>query len=386
MARSLKLGLIVFFGEFVRNGVLITLLPALATQRWHVGLVAAAWAISAHYLVDTICRTPAGWLVDRFGTRRPLAVGMVIALVALVLLFALGGKVPLYLLTGLYGIGTAPLWPATVTEATGDRLQSAGGAMGYVFAAWLVGAGLGPVLTNVLVHGSFGYAFALLLGVQMIGALWAPLVTGVTRRLLRPATPLRALASALWRVRPLLPGMFAQTMSLGLFLPIINVFAQRVLGLNPVGYAELLFGAGAVAVLLMVPFGHLADRIGIKTPLVVGFGLASIALTLLGGARTFGAALGFGVLAALAYAFILPAWNSLLASVAPGGAEGSLWGVFMSVEGLGLATGPVLGARAWSQFGVRGPFVVAAIVLCIMAIFYLSYPLHRLRRPAGAGD
>ncbi len=378
--------MIVFFGEFVRTGVLITLLPALATQRWHVGIDAAAWAISAHYLVDTIGRAPAGWLVDRWGTRRPLAVGMLIAIIALTLLFTIGNRVPLFVLTGLYGIGTAPLWPATVTEATGDRNQSVGGAMGYVFAAWLVGAGLGPVLTNVLVHHDFYYAFILLLGVQAIGAVWAPLVTGFTKRLRRPSTPLHALLSALWRVRPLLPGMFAQTMSLGLFLPIINVFAQRVLGLNPYGYAELLFGAGAVAVLLMVPLGHLSDRIGIKLPLVVGFGLASVAVFLLGGARSFDSALGFGILAALAYAFILPAWNSLLASVAPGGAEGSLWGVFMSVEGLGLAVGPVLGARAWDRFGVRGPFAAAAVLLGVMAVFYLSYPLYRLRRPIGAGD
>ncbi len=386
MARSLKLGMIVFFGEFVRTGVLVTLLPALATQKWHIGLTAAAWAISAHYLVDTLGRAPAGWLVDRWGTRRPLAVGMLISVGALVLLVTVGDKVPLYLLTGLYGIGTAPLWPATVTEATGDRHSSVGGAMGYVFAAWLVGAGLGPVLTNVLWHRSYSLAFLLVIGVQAVGAIWAPLVTGVTQRLRRPQTPLRTLVEALFRVRPLLPGMFAQTMSLGLFLPIINVFAQRVLGLNPYGYAELLFGAGAVAVLLMVPLGHLSDRIGIKLPLVAGFALASFAVLLLGDARSFDSALIFGVLAALAYAFILPAWNSLLASVAPDGAEGSLWGVFMSVEGLGLAVGPVLGAQAWNSFGVRGPFVAAAIVLAIMAIFYLSYPLYRLRRPAGAGD
>ena len=388
MARPLKLGLIVLLGEFVRTGLLVTLLPALATGSWHVGLEAAAWAISVHYLVDTIGRTPAGWLVDRFGTRRVLAVGMAIAFVALVLLFTLGGHhVPLYLLTGLYGVGTAPLWPATVTEATGDRRQSAGSVMGYVFAAWLVGAGLGPILTNLAVHGSFTWGFLLLVAGQGAVLFWAPAVTGITRRLKRPQTPWRALAQALWQVRPLLPGMFAQTLTLGLFLPILNLFTQRVLHLNPISYAELLFGAGGVAVVLMVPLGRMSDRIGVKAPLAIGFALAAIAVLLLGGARTFTSALGFGAMAGLAYALILPAWNSLLASVAPGGAEGSLWGVFMSVEGLGLSVGPVLGAHAWVMFGTKGPFAVAGVVLLVMAVFYFSYPLQRLRcPPLGAAD
>ena len=388
MARPVKLGLIVLLGEFVRTGLLVTILPALATGSWHVGLEAAAWAISIHYLVDTIGRAPAGWLVDRWGTKKVLTAGMAIALVALGLLFALGGHhVPLYLLTGLYGVGTAPLWPATVTEATGDRRQSAGSVMGYVFAAWLVGAGLGPVLTNLAVHGSVMWGFLLILAAQAGVLFWAPAVTGITRRLTRPQTPWRALFGALWHVRPLLPGMFAQTLTLGLFLPILNLFAEGVLHLGPVGYGELLFGAGGLAVVLMVPLGRMSDRIGIKVPLAAGFALAAVAVLLLGGARTFAAALTYGAMAGLAYALILPAWNSLLASVAPGGAEGSLWGVFMSVEGLGLSVGPVLGAHAWTAYGVLGPFAVAGIILAAMAIFYLSYPLQRLRRPPlGASD
>ena len=385
--RPLKLGLIVFLGEFVRTGLLVTLLPALCTGDWHVGLAAAAWAISAHYLVDTLGRAPAGWLVDRSGTRQVLLAGMGLALAALCLLFVLGGHhVPLYLLTGLYGIGTAPLWPATVTEATGDRRQTAASVMGYVFAAWLVGAGLGPVLTDGALHAHLALAYGLLLAGQVAVVLWAPRVTGLTPRLRRPATPWRALGRAIWHVRPLLPGMFAQTLTLGLFLPILTLFAQDVLHLGPVGYAELLFGAGGVAVLLMVPLGRLADRVGVRAPLVVGFALAAVAVALLGGSRSLAAALGFGALAALAYALILPAWNSLLASVAPGGAEGSLWGVFMSIEGLGLAVGPVLGAQAWQAMGTRGPFLVGAAVLGAMAVFYVSYPVQRLGRPPVGAD
>jgi len=177
--------------------------------------------------------------------------------------------------------------------------------------------------------------------------------------------------------------MFAQTMTLGLFLPIINAFTQRVLHLNPFSYGELLFGAGAVAVVLMVPFGKLSDRIGIKLPLTLGFALAGASVLALGFSRSFGTALGCGATLALGYAFLLPAWNSLLASVAPGGAEGSLWGVFMSIEGLGLAVGPVLGAFFWGQFGTEGPFWAGSFVLVVMAAFYLIYPLNRLRRPVG---
>lgn len=385
MARSLRLGFIVFLGEFVRTGLLISLLPALVATRWSVGITALATAISAHYFVDTLARVPSGWLVDRLGTRPPLTGGLIFGIGALALLFAAGQHVPLYLLTGLYGLSTAPLWPATVTEATGDRRMSAGGVMGAVFAAWLVGAGIGPVVLNFADHQSIYLAFGIVLVVQGIAAVWAPLVTGQTVRVRRASTPWKELFAALWRVRPLLPGMFAQTMSLGLFTPIFNYFTHRVLGLNQFAYGELLFGAGAVAVVLMIPFGHLADRVGIKGPLVFGFGLAAVAVFMLGGTHSFWGAFTFGSLAGLAYAFILPSWNALLASVAPGGAEGSLWGAFMGVEGLGLAVGPMLGGIAWTAFGPRGPFYVACIVFALMAVFYLIYPINRLRRLAVEG-
>lgn len=382
MARSLRLGLIVFLGEFARNGLLVSLLPVLAQTRWHFGLEAFGFAIGVHYFVDTLLRAPSGWLVDRLGTRRPLVIGLTLGIGALALLFTTGQHVPLYLLLGLYGVSTAPLWPAVATETTGDRHMSAGGAMGAVFAAWLVGAGLGIVVLNFADHLSLYLAFIIVLSVQAAAAVWASIVTGHTVRMRRPSMPWRTLFQALWRVKPVLPGMFAQTMSLGLFVPIINTFASKVLHLNPVSYVELLFGAGAVAVVLMIPFGHLADRVGIKFPLVLGFSLACVAVFFLGGARTFYTALIFGAMAGLSYAFILPSWNALLASVAPGGAEGSLWGVFMSVEGSGLAVGSVISARAWTTLGPRGPFYLACIVFGLMALFYFIYPINRLRRTA----
>ena len=77
---------------------------------------------------------------------------------------------------------------------------------------------------------------------------------------------------------------------------------------------------------------------------------------------------------------ILPSWNAFLAELIPKDIEGWLWGVFMTVEGFGMAVGPILGARLFS-LRIWLPFVVSSIILLIMGTFYASFPLkEKLQR------
>jgi hypothetical protein len=59
--------------------------------------------------------------------------------------------------------------------------------------------------------------------------------------------------------------------------------------------------------------------------------------------------------------------------------EGWLWGVFMTVEGMGMAVGPIIGARLFG-YRIWAPFVVSAAILLIMGVFYSVYPLGKYAR------
>ncbi|MHB1505788.1 MAG: MFS transporter [Sulfobacillus sp.] len=370
--------MLLFLSEFVRATVLVSLLPDLVTVSFGLPLSIAAFAISAHYLMDTFGRSPSGWLVDRFGARAVTGVGTAISLLALFMVSRATVTSPLWLILAVYGIGTSPLWPSVITTATRGREEKRGSVIGGIFAIWIVAIGVGPVLMNFLLPAHLQTGLMIILAVQAVAFLLALLLPARAAHL---GVPLPSLA--VWRqvgkVSVLFPGMFAQTMTIGILLPELNLFLHNVLGLIGFRYGEMLAVGGGLAVLLMVPLGRMADRAGVRRPLVIGFGLAAVGLVFFGQARQFWPAALLAAMIGVAFALILPAWNTLLASTVHPRAEASLWGVFMTVEGLGLTVGPVLGAAAWGLMKPEGPFLLAAVILAVMCLFYALYPLDRLK-------
>jgi MFS family permease len=178
--------------------------------------------------------------------------------------------------------------------------------------------------------------------------------------------------------RAVLPGMFVQNMTLGVMLPILQPFVTHVLHFDHWQFAELLVGSGAFTVLLLVPMGRITDRFGLKVPLVTGFFLAGCSLTAVGIVRHFWPLIVAGGFLGLSYAMILPSWNAFLAGMIPKEIEGWLWGIFMTVEGMGMSVGPIIGARLFG-YRIWAPFMSSALILFIMGVFYTVYPL---RKPA----
>lgn len=366
-------------------GLILSLLPLYVTQGLGLSLSTAGLAISAHYFVDTLLRTPSGWLADRVGVRRVLVAGSLVTLAALLILWHRPAPLGLVAAAALWGLGTAALWPSVVTGATSlAPPESRSSVMGMVFSAWLVGAGLGPVVVNFLINRSFVDAFAALLACIGLSVLTAATVVRVPSPGTTPAEtgrpPVLALASRVW---PLFPGMFAQTMALGVLVPVVSRFIQEVLGFSHTWYAILLLGGGALTVVLLVPMGRLADRLGSRTLLVVGFAIAGLALLFLSKARSFPAVMFLAAVLGVSYAVILPAWNGYLARVVPKDQEASSWGLFMTIEGMGMAAGPAIGAFLWSQVGPLAPFDLSAGILLTMSVFYVVYR-GRLVSPAGS--
>lgn len=374
---------ILAFAEFSRTALVVALLPSYVTGPLGASLTLVGLAISAHYLMDTLFRSPGGWLVDRIGPQLTLLGGLVIELVALLFLMHVRTPTGVVLSMGLFGVGTAAHWPAVVTGTNRlTALTHRGTMMGTVFAAWLAGAGIGPVLINFVVgsSGSDALAFLILLGADLAAL---GLVLALTdRRLLDYVSPRRGLNFAglryIWPLRAVLPGMFVQTMVLGELLPVLEPLTHRVLHLSQWAFAALLLGSGAITVILLIPMGRMADRLGLKIPLVVGFWMAAGAIAGLSVIREFWALVGVGGLLGVSYALILPSWNAFLARLIPPEEEGLLWGVFMSVEGLGMAVGPVIGARLF-QLSIIAPFALAALVLTMMGMFYWFYPTPEKR-------
>lgn len=375
-----QLPLITILGlaEFSRGALIVSLLSAYVTGPLGASITIVGWALSSHYFMDTVFRGPSGWLVDRLGVTRILTAGLVIEILAFVGIMNTMSPDWVIVFVALLGVGTATHWPAVVTGI--NRLtptERRGSMMGMVFAAWLTGSGIGPVLINFLLGGRDRLAFLVLIAADIL-AFSISLTVSDSRlqQMIKHSSPIRHRFRVLWPFRFVIPGMFFQNMTLGIMLPILQPFTSRVLHLNHWQFAELLLGSGAFTVLLLVPMGKITDHFGLRVPLVGGFFVAGVSLLGFGLLRHFMELVLIGGILGLSYAMILPSWNAFLAEMIPKDMEGWLWGVFMTVEGFGMAVGPIVGARLFG-LAIWAPFVFSSVILLIMGTFYWLFPFQK---------
>lgn len=372
--------------EFVRGALIFSLLPLYGQFVAGYSLSVIGTAISLHYLLDNGFRIPAGWISDRLGGKWLMSGGIVLSGIGLYLLYLHRNVTWFMLGAGLFGLGTAPLWPTVITGvAARMSLEHMGEALSKVFIAWLVGAGLGPVSVNFVISRSYKLSFILLGGVLGI-ALFLSVIGKFPKVQEKNKAAAKYYLRELWgeisSLGLLYPGMFVQTMAVGILMPILVIYARTVYGFTTEQFSYLLIGGGAFTVLLLVPAGKLADRMGVKSPLVGGFVVAATALALLPLQKTGLRAMVAGAFLGIAYSFILPAWNGLQARVVSPEKRGTMWAVFMTIEGIGTAIGAFVGGKVWDFFGPRAPFFASATVLIAMAGFYAYVNLERLIRKA----
>lgn len=375
----LVLGLV----EFVRGALVFSMLPLYGQYIAGYSLGVIGTAISLHYLLDNLLRIPAGWLTDRFGGKWIMTGGITLSGLG-VYLISLRLSPTLFMLgAALFGFGSSPLWPTVITGVAAKMpLKQLGEALSKVFIAWLVGAGLGPVTVNFLIGHSYTWAFLALAGALFLAVTLS--IFGEFPRGLGEMPSLKGYLADLWEeilsLWVLYPGMFVQTMAVGVLMPVITIYARTVFGLSTGQFNYLLIGGGAFTVLLLLPAGKLSDRLGVKGPLVAGFFAAAICLALLPLQRAVFPTLVVGAFLGSSYSLILPAWNGLQAKVVSPEKRGTMWAIFMTIEGIGTATGAFIGGKVWEGFGHAAPFFVSAGVLAVMAVFYSFNNLQKLMK------
>jgi DHA1 family multidrug resistance protein-like MFS transporter len=374
--------LTISLNEFVRSALLLTVLPLYLTKHLGLSKTIMGTALAIHYLVDNLLRSPAGWLIDRIGPKLPLMTGVSLEIFALSILTHTHSVLLVFAGCGLLGLGATVIWPAVITGVTNRIERDRTTVIGIIFQFWMVGSGLGPILINLITDATDRFAFLILfwgLGLTLIIVLTLKnaQVTNLKKPKLSKQQYLFSFAKQIKSIRSLFPGMFAQTFAVGLLIPILTLYSNNVLGLSNWWYSVLLASGGTVTILLMIPIGRLVDRFGGRYFLVGGFFLSTLLFVLLPFMRTLLSLFVIVCLIGLAYALILPTWNGLLDRCIPPDKRGAMWGVFMTVEGIGSATGPIVGGTLYDLAGPTAPFWTSALVFAIMTLVYLRHPMTR---------
>jgi DHA1 family multidrug resistance protein-like MFS transporter len=368
--------------EVVHGIEAMALFPLYLTEVLGSSVTLVGAVISTYLIVDIVTRTPAGWLADRWGRKAILLGGIVLSIVPLPLMMRVQDAHVFLLLNALNGLGAGCIWPA-IYAGVADTYRSSqrGLIMGILSTVMLGGLALGPISGNLLLGlTSYQITFLVCLVLVCVTLLLVLFLVGETAAERDEESRASTMAALRQLTRDLaLLGTVALllTVSLALLLPIISLYGAEVLRVDKVTMGMLLAVPGVITALVLLPAGHLADRLGRKPFIVVGLALLTVCYA--GAPATINlvvVATG-ATLAGIGYALAVPAWNALAMDTIPQESRGLLLGAVASVQGAGLALGPVVGGYLWESVHPYAPFTVGAGLLFVATLLSLWIRPHR---------
>ncbi|MHB8155944.1 MAG: MFS transporter [Desulfocucumaceae bacterium] len=381
-ARDYSLLIVLFMAEFSRNALFLTFLPLYTTEILGWTTLYTGVSTSVHFLTENIFKSLAGSLYDKFGGS-VLKGGLIIGLVSLALAGIYSHPALILIASGLLGLGFSPLWAGIISEVAPIGKKNRPSRISLVFTAWLSGVGSGLTLISFIISKSYTLGFAVICGAlaAAFAALW----------FFRPALAHRAGINispqrAFWGTvgqfaanknitRLLMPGMFLQTLSAGILLPILPVFATKSMNLSHDSYGKLLLAGGVVTILALAPMGRIVNSIKLKVILFSSLTFTSAALTGLALAGNEKTVLIWVFMLGISYSAVLPAWNTLLSKAIPVECQATGWGIFSTIEGLGISFGPAIGGFLGQSLNPGAALLIPAGIFMTMGLFYLLYPI-----------
>lgn len=389
-----RLAALMFFVELAHGMLLYGIIPHLAAIRFPeavsvFGMLPVraveiqGYCLAAYTLAELFCKLPGGHWVDHIGPKLPLRTGLILSVATIPLILWARRPETLLLACFLHGVGAAPIWPAVISAWTrGQDAAQRGHIMGQILTAWMAGLGAGLILGNILVDLSgraelvYTLSPLVLLAVPLMLAFWGAPMPG-------PAHQGDEDLGGIWKgvpreIRMMALGLFVQNLAFGSLILVFREISLQKLGLLPSQFGLLVLMGGAPAVGLLTPAGRIADRIGRRSAVIYPmFLVAPIIL-----AAPFVSYLpfpGWGrvifmipglVVAALAYALMLPAWHALAIGRIPEAQRGRSLALLMSIEMVALAGGHVVGPTLYEKVDYIAPFMFAGVTFGVLALIY----------------
>jgi len=350
--------------------VLFTLpifLPRREFSNLAVGVIAAAYPAT-----ETICGPLVGFLVDRFGRRKWIYLGLTISTIAL-LAFPLNIDIAyLVAVHAVQGIAAAMIIVSSLTMVTdASSTKNRGKEMGvYDFAnlgGYMVGILAAGILTRV---GSRATPFYFAASLAAVGAIFAYFNVKETRpRDTRSAlSPIKTLKLLLSHRRA--AAMFPIWLAITTFVGVALTFGPR---LGPSPFLTSIVLAGGVLVLAVTQplFGYLSDKYGRDKLMMLGLlsiiGLFYTAITMFRGRIGFWTGIPFLMVFGLGSFAFPPAALASLGDLAPERSRGITMGAYSVVISFGTIVGPLLGGYLLDRYGA-GSLFYAGLVLLIGAL------------------
>ena len=151
----------------------------------------------------------------------------------------------------------------------------------------------------------------------------------------------------------------------------MSVYMQDIakLTISQIGIMNSVFGIAMMVV--MIPAGWLADKVGERVNIAVSFLLLAIAIGLMAIIPPVSPAWLYGlgwVIAGIGVGLATPAYQSLISKAVPQRLRGVAFGLFSTSLGLVSLPAPVIGGYLWENVSPQFPFMVTAVVSLLSII------------------
>ncbi len=329
---------------------------------------------TAENFFDAIYQYPGGWLADRVGRRRAFMVFVGLASLGY-FVYLLSPSWPFLFL----GLGFAMSWSSMASPAIfaiiADALPPDRRAMGFTVQSILKRL---PIIITPMIGGAFiarlGVVRGIHLGLVMTLALAAVTLLLLTRINIEIKTASLIDIRGVWRrfhsalKRLLVSDIIIRTCE-GMSGVFTILYVTNVHGLSAVSYGTLVAVQMTTSILVYIPAGKIADRIGRKPFVTVTF--LSFALFPL--AVVFASSFTL-----LIFAFVIgglreigePARKAMIVDLAHEEVRARSVGLYYLVRSLSITPAAVIGGFLW-KISPEAPFVTASVIGAVGTIVFM---------------
>ena len=311
----------------------------------------AGFIIGMYSIINTPANIVFGPLVDKFGRKIPLIIGLGGDAICMFLYTLCSTSQQLLIVRGLHGLAGAVLGLATASMvADYSSREKRGRGMGFYAIAMGLAPLIGMMICGIIMRNPAGFNMVFYTGSAL-------LLAAVILAFLLPRTEAKGKAECIdfkkigvVAARKANIASYAAIFSQWFMMGVITVLLPSYmvdLGMTAFHVAMVMVATTAACVAFNYPAGLLSDKVGRKIPSIMGLALLVIAINLIPVATSFEELIGLGILLGVGMGCILPPVLALISDNTEKGERGTAMGIFHALITLGVAVGaPVTGVLA----------------------------------------
>jgi MFS transporter, DHA1 family, tetracycline resistance protein len=378
---SLFLIFLAVFIDLIGFGLLIPILPTIASRGFAATDFEIGFLVAVFSLVQFLFNPYFGQLSDRIG-RKPIIVFCLLLSALSYIIFAFSTSYFILLISRIIsGLGGSSISVAQAYIADITTKENRARGMGLIGAAFALGFVFGPLIGGFLskygmvVIGITGAAFSLI----AFFVTWFLLPESIKQKSVEPRRSIFDFSS-LGRVirRPAIGIViilfFVVTFSMANIFGTFSLLAYKQYNLTDLQIGSLFGVMGISSAIAQMWLINIFTRYFTDIRIIsLGSVLLFIALILMPNSVSF---FMLGVVSGiftLGTGLLIPTSLSLLSKVTPDNEQGSILGINQSMAALGRVLGPLWGGFSFQFFGYSFPFYTGAFFVFAVLIYSLFY-------------